>query len=153
MTIISDYAMARSVRAAARFYALADHVSEKGVEREPFSYNAYKIVAKEGFVPDEEWEHAVFDFYCELSRAVGGYLEIWVHTHEPVDRESVRAWQRAWNRPRFEKDGWVSRIVNVMNAYRVRNDAARDMGDIEHQLMMEAVRKGRQRNMRAHNGL
>jgi len=32
MTIISDYAMARSVNTAARFYALSDHVSEHGVE-------------------------------------------------------------------------------------------------------------------------
>lgn len=108
-------------------------------------------------MPDEEWEQAVFDFYCALGRAIREYLELWTHlwilTDEPVDRDSVKAWQQARNGPLFEKGGWVSRIVNVMNAYRVRNGAASDMGDIEHQLMVEAIRKGRERNLRAHNGL
>mgnify|MGYP003670921334 CR=1 FL=1 len=151
MTAMTDFMMARSVVPAAKFYAVADEIALEGTEREKFAENSYKVVAKEGYEPDPHWEDLVFDFYVALSRAAKYYMDVYIpEGNETCDLGEVEGWNMARQYNEISKSDWVHRIVNVMNHYRKRNGAHPDMGDIEHRLMMEAIRKGRERNMGAH---
>lgn len=138
MTAMTDFMMARSVVPAAKFFAVADEIALEGVDHEHIMEESYKVVAKEGY---EHWGDLVFDVYQAMSKAAEYYMEVYISNgDEPCDYEEIGVWESALNDDLFPRFGWVHRIVNVINHYRKPNGAHPAMGDIEHCLMMNAIR-------------
>lgn len=133
------FALARSIKPAAAFFEVAAEVGERGVEVEQCDGYQKVVGLREGYQPSEEWQQAVFAFYCAVSGSVRYALED--IDHEGFDSGEVQAWREALRGERFEPWGWVHRVIQLMNHARRINEAPTDMGDPEFDLMARVIRQ------------
>ncbi|MDX5979557.1 hypothetical protein [Vreelandella alkaliphila] len=133
------FALARSIKPAAAFFEVAGEVGERGVEVEQCDGHQKVVGLREGYQPSDEWQQAVFAFYCAVSSSVRYALED--TDHEGFDSGEVQAWREAFRGGRFEPWGWVHRVIQLMNHARRINNAPTDMGDPEFDLMARVIQQ------------
>ena len=133
------FALARSIKPAAAFFEVAGEVAERGVEVEQCDGYQKVVGLRDDYQPSEEWQQAVFAFYCAISGSVRHALED--TDHEGFDSGEVRVWQQALAGDKFEPWGWVHRVILLMNHARHINDTPTNMGDPEFDLMARVIQQ------------
>ncbi|NMG64868.1 hypothetical protein GPA19_07910 [Azoarcus indigens] len=132
MSLISDFAISKNVRAAVEYFdAAADLAAHKLI------IDGRLVGFEDGFVPPFEYKAAVIELYRGLAYQISLALD----RPEFSACESFRAWREARDNEKFAPCGWVHRIVNLMMYARIQEDGADLMGDIEFKLIMGFVRE------------
>lgn len=129
MSAISDYAISRSIRSAARYFDAALDLDGELVVRDQIL-----VGFREGFSATPAYEAAAVAFYDAVSVGIQKAL------HLDLADDSASAWNEALDRDIWERGGWVHRVILVMLAAREHNDG-RLLGDVEFELIRHAIER------------
>lgn len=131
MSTLTNYAVVRCIKQAAKYLEIADSIDEGIVQ-------GASLVLKfdPGYKPSDEWVSAVRELFFALSLNISDVIE---RTPDEVDPEDVRQWAEAMARDPKEPFGWRHQIVNVMMHLRRLNGSS-NLGDAEFKLIMHAIR-------------
>ena len=131
----ADYAIARSIVFAARYFEFADEI-EMGAW---LLNDDDSLSPVEDFIPRAEICDDIIRLALCLSNAMEDAIEDASSFHAPSD--ALTAWQHALEGDQFAADGWWHRISKLIERATLRNDIEITLGAGPDSMILNVMRK------------